>query len=583
MQLNIFNVKILDMLDEKPLKRKSMIQEFLPGTFPFDLEINELAGASAEDRGAVFTRREIVDFILDLTGYESTSKLQDARLLEPAFGHGDFLLPAIERLLESIRIQGLKPDPKLLKDSIRGVELHYNSFDKTKGEIRQLLIREGLAVPDCEELIRAWILPADFLLTGFSQSFTHVIGNPPYVRHELIPSVLIKEYRRRFKTIYDRADIYIPFIEHSLNQLSESGVLGFICADRWTKNRYGGPLRQLVAKEFHLRIYVDKIGTEAFHSEVIAYPAIVVIANEPPGPTNFTKEPQIAAPVLKRLAKSLTGKSEKEVVRTTTIGDGPWTFDDSTALKLIRRLERAFPTLEEAGCKVGIGVATGADNVFIAPFETLNIEESRKLPLVMTRDIQSGHIEWGGRGVINPFGDNGKLVSLEDYPRLGEYLRTHEDFVRDRHVSRKNPNNWYRTIDRIYPAIVKKEKLLIPDIKGDAHIVYDDGKYYPHHNLYYITSEQWDLQALRVVLLSGIARLFIEAYSTRMHGNCLRFQAQYLRRIRIPFWKDIPKEVQSALRKAPKENSESWNLTVGELYTLSQEERDIIKDQWQSI
>ncbi len=39
------------------------------------------------------------------------------------------------------------------------------------------------------------------------------------------------EYRKRYFTIYDRADIYVPFIELSLRLLAETGKLGFICAD----------------------------------------------------------------------------------------------------------------------------------------------------------------------------------------------------------------------------------------------------------------------------------------------------------------------------------------------------------------
>ena len=41
---------------------------------------------------------------------------------------------------------------------------------------------------------------------------------------------------------------------------------------------------------------------------------------------------------------------------------------------------------------------------------------------------------------------------------------------------------------------MKEKKLLIPDIKGEANIVYDSGRFYPHHNLYYITSTEWDLR-----------------------------------------------------------------------------------------
>jgi uncharacterized protein (DUF2237 family) len=43
------------------------------------------------------------------------------------------------------------------------------------------------------------------------------------------------EYRERYTTIYDRADLYIPFIERSLRGLAPGGALGFICADRWMK------------------------------------------------------------------------------------------------------------------------------------------------------------------------------------------------------------------------------------------------------------------------------------------------------------------------------------------------------------
>ena len=35
----------------------------------------------------------------------------------------------------------------------------------------------------------------------------------------------------------------------SLGLLATGGQLSFICADRWMKNRYGGPLRAMVAKD----------------------------------------------------------------------------------------------------------------------------------------------------------------------------------------------------------------------------------------------------------------------------------------------------------------------------------------------
>ena len=62
----------------------------------------------------------------------------------------------------------------------------------------------------------------------------------------------------------------------------------------------------------------------------------------------------------------------------------------------------------------------------------------------------------------------------------------------------------------------------------------DDGEFYPHHNLYFVTSTVWDLEVLGGLLLSEVANLFVGAYCVKMRGGCYRFQAQYLRRIRVP-------------------------------------------------
>ncbi len=89
-------------------------------------------------------------------------------------------------------------------------------------------------------------------------------------------------------------------------------------------------------------------------------------------------------------------------------------------------------------------------------------------------------------------------------------------------------------------------------VKGEAasewqaHIVYECGKLYPHRNLYFITSDEWGLYALQAVLLSGL----VSIYSTRMRGGYLRFQAQYLRRIRLPYWQDADEKLNNALGEA---------------------------------
>ncbi len=542
-----------------------------------------LSNARIEERGAIFTRREVVEFILDLVGYTPDQPLQKRTLLEPSFGNGDFLIACVERLLEAWRQLSEKIPVGELSHCIRAVELHEAAFEATRSKLATLLIEAGIDLGDTVCLLDAWLIHDDFLLANLPDAFDFVVGNPPYVRQELIPDALIAEYRSRYTTIFDRADMYIPFIERSLTQLSHRGRLGFICADRWMKNRYGGPLRRLVSERFHLHAYVDMVDTPAFHSEVIAYPAIFIIGRDKVRATRIAQRPEIEKATLTELAGVLTNNNALSpngpVKEMASVADGaqPWILESSDQLALVRRLERDFPTIEEAGCKVGIGVATGADKAFIGKFDALDVEDDRKLPIAMTRDILSGKVVWRGFGIVNPFADEGGLVELDRYPRLKCYLEDRKEQIAKRHVAQKAPANWYRTIDRIYPPLAQTPKLLIPDIKGAAHIVLEEGKLYPHHNLYYITSGHWDLRALQAVLLSGIARLFVANYSTRMRGGYLRFQAQYLRRIRLPRWSSVSRDTMNDLSAAAKAGDvEACNQAVFKLYNLNAEERAVL-------
>lgn len=551
---------------------------------PVSDAVTVLANAGIEARGAVFTRREVVDFILDLVGYTPDRALHQRKLLEPSFGNGDFLLPSIKRLLAAWRRSPECSHVAIdLKDSIRAVELHAATFENTRSAVVALLQREGIDLKSAGALADGWLIRGDFLLTGLDTDFDFTVGNPPYVRQELIPDVLMAEYRSRYRTIYDRADLYIPFIEKSLRSLAEGGKLGFICADRWMKNRYGGPLRKLVADGYHLQAYVDMVGTAAFHTDVIAYPAITVICREPAGTTRVAHRPAIEKKALEALARELLGAPVSATngavreLQNVVSGADPWILASTDQLALVRRLEESFPTVEEAGCKVGIGVATGADSAFIGPFEDLDVEPDRKLPLVTTRDILSGTVQWRGLGVINPFADDGALVDLDRYPRLKRYLEARRSLIAKRHVAQKAPGNWYRTIDRIYPELARTPKLLIPDIKGEAQVVYEDGRFYPHHNLYCLISDTWDLRALQAVLLSGIARLFVSIYSTKMRGGYLRFQAQYLRRIRIPRWDSVPAGLKRDLiGAAERRDLAACNHAVFSLYGLTSGERSAL-------
>lgn len=110
--------------------------------------------------------------------------------------------------------------------------------------------------------------------------------------------------------------------------------------------------------------------------------------------------------------------------------------------------------------------------------------------------------------------------------------------------------NWFRTIDRIWPGLASTDKLVIPDIQRGGVIGLDEGHYYPHHNLYWVTSDAWDLRALQALLRSTQVLVQVRAFSVQMRGGSIRYQAQTLRRVRIPAVGSLSDAVVERLRAA---------------------------------
>lgn len=509
--------------------------------------------SSGATHGVVLTKPHIVSLILDLSSYTADADLTTKRLLEPACGHGAFLLPAVERLLVAAARDGRSISS--LGDSIVAFDVDREHVLRTREALLDLLRVRGVSRAIATKLVQRWVREGDFLLAPVEGQFDSVVGNPPYVRIEQIAPVLQAEYRRRYRTIYDRADLYVAFIERALSLLSPTGTLSFICADRWTSNKYGAPLRELVSSGYQVRCYVDLHQASPFESEVIAYPSIFVLgrgesANVPVVHLRSGSPDECAAisGALERQGSALPSGVSLARYPTWFKGAEPWVLNSPVHLQVLRDLEDRFPPIE-ATCRVGIGVATGNDGVYITD-HTADIEPDRLVPLVMRDDIAQGRIEDAHRRVINTFDQDGRTVDLDSYPRLHAYLKRHAPQIKRRHVAQKNPKSWFRTIDRVYPDLVSKPKLLIPDIAGSNEVAFDEGQYHPHHNLYFVMSDSWDMEVLGGLLSSKVALFFIWSYAVKMRGSYLRFQAQYLRRIRLPAPDSLSAPLAKSLKKA---------------------------------
>jgi hypothetical protein len=229
----------------------------------------------SDEHGEVFTRRWVVELILDLAGYTVERDLGGLVAVEPSCGAGAFLVPMVERLIDSCQ-QHDRPLTDI-RTALRAFDLLPANAELAQKAVSKALVDAGLADLAARSIAMDCVRCGDFLLSPHDIVADFVLGNPPYIRLEDVPPARSAAYRRACPTMRGRSDIFVGFIEAGLRLLGPDGVLGFIVADRWMHNQYGSDLRRLVVSEFAVEAILSMHDVDAFEEPVSAYPAVTII------------------------------------------------------------------------------------------------------------------------------------------------------------------------------------------------------------------------------------------------------------------------------------------------------------------
>jgi adenine-specific DNA-methyltransferase len=156
-------------------------------------------------------------------------------------------------------------------------KLKIAGYDKTIRELQKLKDK-----PDAPLHFFDWKLDFPEVMNGqviTNVGFDIVIGNPPYVNIEKIDQS-IKDNIFKFKTAYQKYDLYVLFYEVGLNLLKGKGILSFITSNKFLSQGYGLKLRQ----EFLLH-RIDQIvnfNYDIFESATVRTCIIQVSKTSPP-------------------------------------------------------------------------------------------------------------------------------------------------------------------------------------------------------------------------------------------------------------------------------------------------------------
>ena len=171
--------------------------------------------------------------------------------------------------------------------------------------------------------------------------FDVVIGNPPYVRMELLKPE--KPYlEEHYVVAADRADLYAYFFERGVRLLKQGGRLGYISSSTFFRTGSGENLRTFLADGVGVESVVDFGDLQIFEG-VTTYPAILTLKKgEGAGDLAFLV-------VKDRLPDDL-GRAFALGARAmprARLGSGSWRFEDDALARLRDKIAAGRKTLGE--------------------------------------------------------------------------------------------------------------------------------------------------------------------------------------------------------------------------------------------
>lgn len=119
--------------------------------------------------------------------------------------------------------------------------------------------------------------------------FDIVIGNPPYISAPSMVKICPGQreaiiHSQRFETLYQKWDIYIPFLELGIRHLcSARGICAMIVPYPLTNQLYAMRARQMLINDYNLLEVVDLNGTKVFESATVSNCIPFVQKCEPKG------------------------------------------------------------------------------------------------------------------------------------------------------------------------------------------------------------------------------------------------------------------------------------------------------------
>ncbi|MGE6612520.1 Eco57I restriction-modification methylase domain-containing protein [Peribacillus sp. NPDC076916] len=515
------------------------------------------------------SRTKIINSHIEfLKAYRET--LLGVKILDPACGSGAFLNQAFDYLrhegikvntmlskLESGQISFLDLDKDILKSNLYGVDINKESVEITKLSLWLKTANKQEELTSLDDNIKYGnSLVDDITLqneTPFnwqeefkdilaSGGFDIIIGNPPYVRQELINSY--KPYlKTNYKTYSGRSDLYVYFFEKSICLLNKKGKMSFIVSSKYTKAKYGEPLREYILDNCVLEEFIDFGDTEVFKG-ITAYPSIIRLKKQQSKVIRSRNQVLYSNLENKKFNNISNIIQENQVIlKQSRLNSGEWIFKSEEYLDLIKKLQSKNPTLKSKLGQPRVGFKTGLNKAYILTKEEANKlimsnEKSKEIiyPILFGENIKPYKII-PNYFTIFPYietNDGLKLVNISEYPSVKRHLESFRGDLEKRAIIKeglsKGTKMWfeYQQINKTFS--LKKKYIVYPNVAGQNSFAVSEGNILDM-TAFYIECDEINITSYITLLNSQFVEKFIRNLAIERRGGFREYKTQYLNQV----------------------------------------------------
>jgi hypothetical protein len=379
--------------------------------------------------------------------------------------------------------------------------------------------------------------------------FHVVIGNPPYVRQEML-SELKKYLQQHYRVYQGTADLYTYFIERGISLLRNGGKFSYIVANKWIRSNYGEPLRRWL-KEQHIDEIVD-FGDLPVFQGATTYPCIIRVSKETPLP-NFdaTKVDTLDFTSLDDYVLE-----HHYSVNQLTLEDNGWSLASVRVQALLDRLRAVGISLNEyVSGKIYYGIKTGFNDAFIIDNQTREklIAEDPKSneiikPFLSGKDVRRYQPLQGNRYLIYipwhfPLQDDRAITGASEkaenqfknqYPAIYNYLYKYKDSLLKRNAAETGIRYEWYALQRFaseYSKEFENPKIAYPDVCEKPEFTLDENGWYLNKTCFMITVPD---KYLLGILNSSVIHFIIKWIIPELRGGFYTLGRIYLETFPIP-------------------------------------------------